>query len=52
MMTSGRSASVSAQRGITLVESLVAVVIGLGVLGAAAGFFIQTSPNSKWDSYY
>ena len=47
MMTSGRSASVSAQRGITLVESLVAVVIGLGVLGAAAGFFIQTSRSIK-----
>lgn len=34
---------VTRQRGITLIETLVALVIGLGVLGAAIVFFIHTS---------
>lgn len=35
------------QRGITLVESLVALVIGIGVLGGAIGFFMYTSRTLK-----
>lgn len=35
------------QKGISLVETLVAVVIGIGILGAAMGFFMQTSRSIK-----
>lgn len=35
------------QQGISLVEALVAVVIGIGVLGAAMGFFMQTTRTLK-----